>query len=261
MPRGKPGICELDNLIRNFSNYLNEGGFPEVVLLSNGELKNEILQNYVHVVLLRDVIERHSVSNEQALRYFTKSLLSLSGRLMSVNKIYQDLKSQGLSVGKDSLYQYLDYLEESFLIFSVTLFSESIRKQQTHLKKIYSIDNGLSRAFMIRKNSDLGNSFENQIFLDLRRNRFQIFYYKTKSDHEIDFVVRRGSHPYRAFQVSLDPAAGGEENEIQASKELLHELGISLEHVHPRNYLQFLVSLTYSPSQNSHPNRLGEDSL
>lgn len=236
---------QRDTLKGHLMRYLQEGGFPEVTLIDPSK-RIEILQTYADLTLLRDIVERHKIKNDQPLRYLIKYLLSNTGRLVSINKIYNDLKSQGIKIGKDSLYRYFDYLEDAFFIFTVPLFTPSLRKQETHLKKVYSIDNGLSRAFYLAHTENLGNSFENQIFLDLKRNGYSVFYYKTKSDHEIDFIAQKGGAKLKAFQVSLDPQAASEPKEIEARSELKNELEIDFPHfqnVHPHNYLDFIHSL------------------
>lgn len=123
------------------------------------------------------------------------------------------------------------------------MVTESIRKQQTNPKKIYSIDNGLSLALRPPSRGldeiPLGHFFENQIHLDLKRTGFTIHYCNTRSGHEIDFIAQRGLEPLRAFQVSLDPKAAQEVKEVQAALELKSELGVEVFHVHPDSYRDF----------------------
>src|SRR3989338_8126796 len=81
--------------------------------------------------------------------------------LFSVNKLFNDIKSQGYKVAKDTLYSYLSYLEDAFLIFSVPIFTESLRHMQTTPKKIYGIDNGLIIANTFNLSENFGKLFEN----------------------------------------------------------------------------------------------------
>ena len=108
----------------------------------------------------------------------------------SINKFYKDIKSQGYKVGKDTLYNYLTYLEDAYLLFAIPHFTESIREMQTTPKKIYIIDNGLLLANTFNLSPNYGKLFENLVFLDLRRQGKEIFYYKTKSGYEVDFIVK-----------------------------------------------------------------------
>jgi len=102
----------LDERLRH---YLTAGGFPEaqgVPLLD----RRDLLRSYVDVAILRDVIERHAVSNPVPLRWLQRHLLASPATPFSVQKLYDALRSQGIGVGKDTLHAFLSYLEDSFLI-------------------------------------------------------------------------------------------------------------------------------------------------
>ncbi len=102
-----------------YREYLTVGGFPEVQGLE-AALRIRVLQDYLSVALFRDVAERHAVRNLPALRAFIRQLLASNARPFSVHKCHRDLRSQGLSVGKDSLYAFLGYVEDAFLVFPVS---------------------------------------------------------------------------------------------------------------------------------------------
>jgi predicted AAA+ superfamily ATPase len=123
------------------------------------------------------------------------------------------------------------------------LTGHSLRQQQTHLKKVYSVDNGLTHYYSFQKSENLGSLFENQIYLDLKRNRYDIHFYNTRSGFEIDFIAQRGNEKMRAFQVSIDSQSALENKEIKAEQELFEENQITLEHVHLDNYFQFVKSI------------------
>ncbi len=105
----------LDQHLRR---YLAEGGFPEAQGASPRD-RAALLGGYVDVVVLRDVIERHGVSNPLALRWIERQLLANPGGAFSVKKHYDTLRSQGVAVGKDTLHDYLAHLEDAFLVRTV----------------------------------------------------------------------------------------------------------------------------------------------
>src|SRR6056297_1941536 len=161
--------------------YLLWGGFPEVVLAGEPELKRHLLQSYVDTMLLRDVVERHEIKNVDLVeRLFQKALLSFT-KTFSVHRWYNDFKSQGRRLSKDTLYDYLYYLEES--LFLITIRN---RANPSAARKIYLVDNGLYQ--MVRNKPDRGQLWENACFLDLRRKgKRPAFWLDEKG--EIDFVT------------------------------------------------------------------------
>jgi hypothetical protein len=129
----------LDKLGHFFQQYLLSGGFPEVIEF-DAAVRRQTLQEYLDVVIYRDIIERHAIKNPSVIKYMIRSMIHNSGKLFSVNKFYQDVKSQGYQVGKDSLYEYAEHLEDAYLVFFMEVYDSSIRRVQSNSKKIYSID-------------------------------------------------------------------------------------------------------------------------
>ena len=125
----------LDQRLRR---YLAEGGFPEA---QGAEPRDRaaLLSGYVDVLVLRDVIERHAVSNPLALRFLERQLLANPGGLFSVQKHYDTLRSQGVPVGKDTLHDYLSHLEDAFLVRTVAMHSASERQRMVNPRKALSL--------------------------------------------------------------------------------------------------------------------------
>lgn len=192
--------------IRNaFQNYNNEGGFPEVVLTDNPLQKVKILQTYFDTMLLKDLAEHYRISNIEVLRYFLKRLMSNLTKPTSIRAIHGDLKSRGLKVSKDDLYEWANYACDIFMFISVGNYSRSLQKTESSQPKYYCIDNGLRDAVLLPQSGEEGKKLENTVFLQLYRNRTpmdKIFYYQGKG--ECDFVVQRGSEIIRLIQVTWD---------------------------------------------------------
>jgi len=177
-------------LNRHAETYCRTGGFPEVQSLEKTR-RQEILQSYVDAVVLRDVVERHRVSNIEALKALVYHVLRNPATKLSVNKFYLDLKSRGLRIGKDDLYAFLRHLTDSYLLFQVPVWSRSEKKRQVNPKKMYVIDNGILDAYSTGITADQGAFLENLVFLTLRRQGLHPGYYETKRGREIDFVFQR----------------------------------------------------------------------
>jgi hypothetical protein len=218
--------------------YFQQGGFPGVQNLASSE-RLETLQGYVETVIFRDIVERYQVTNLSLLRYLIHSLMKNVASLFSINKFYNDIKSQGFKVGKDTLYTYLEYIEDAYLIFTVPLFSESLRMRQNAPKKIYAIDSGLLLANSFNLSPNLGKLFENLVYLDLRRQKKQVFYYKTSSGYEIDFIAQYDQQRPEILQVVWETEDKKTiEREIRALKEAEKELGISGKIIDLNTYLK-----------------------
>lgn len=201
VPDSTPPGARMRSLLANrFDQYLLQGGFPEVQGVE-AQYRRAILQEYVDVVILRDVVERHGVGNVVALRYLIRHLLGAPATLFSINRFHNDLKSQGVAVGKNSLHEYLDHLSEAYLVELVPIHSRSLRQQQVNPRKVYAIDTGLVLAFRHQAQIDRGRLLENLVFNALRRTGGQIRYYRSEDGHEVDFHVTLPDGSVQLIQV------------------------------------------------------------
>ncbi len=232
----------LSDIYQPLMEFLNTGGFPELSLLPK-KIHREILKDYVDVMLFRDVIERNNFTDEKLVREIFKFSIQQVAQSFSVNKLNNDLKSRGYSFSKNFTYQVIEAFQDAFAIFSIPIFSSSIRKQQSNPKKCYNIDNGLKTLYSLSNQSDFGRRFENLIFLDLLRTKHEVFYYLTeKSRLEIDFICVKNNIT-TAYQVSFNSKTKNEPLEKKAQSEVFNELGLNVEYISPENYIQFLKKI------------------
>jgi predicted AAA+ superfamily ATPase len=202
---------------------LHEGGFPEVQGIES-EFRIRILQEYLDVVILRDLVERHQIAVTVALRYLIRHLINSSAALFSVNKFYNDLKSQGIAVSKNTLHQYLAYLSDAYLFFEVPIHTQSERARMVNPRKIYAIDTGLVRACSHSFRPDWGRLLENHVFTVLRRANEIIEYYKTRAGHEVDFIITGNDGRKQLIQVAADMSEKStRKREISALTEAMQE--------------------------------------
>src|SRR3989338_659267 len=230
------GKITLDALQKHLREYLFLGGFPAVQLMSQGEWR-ETLQGYAETVMMRDVIERYKIENIVFFRYLMNTILKNAATTFSVNKFYNDAKSLGYKIGKDTIHLYLQYLEEAFLCFLVPIYSKSERATHNRSKKIYAIDTGLIHAVSLHSNDLYGKLFENLIYLDLRRQQKKVYFYKTKEGFEIDFITVDQEGRRACIQVCWDMSdeetVARETRALSAAKK---ELGISGVIITPSTY-------------------------
>ena len=197
--------ADLAKLRNAFIAYNSEGGFPEVVLTENPLHKAKILQTYFDTMLLKDLVEHYGISNIEVMRYFLKRIMVNLTKPTSVRAIHGDIKSRGLKVSKDALYDWANYACDVFMFISISNYSRSLQKSESSQPKYYCIDNGLRDAVLLPQSDDEGKKLENTVFLQLYRHRTpidRIFYYQGKG--ECDFVVQRGVDVISLIQVTWD---------------------------------------------------------
>jgi predicted AAA+ superfamily ATPase len=221
-----PGAKARSLLEHRFERYLESGGFPEVQAIPR-DLRVRVLQEYIDVVIFRDVVERHGVDNLPALRYLERSLLASPAGRFSVSKLFNDLKSQGMRVGKDTLYEYLGHLEDSFLLFTATVASPSARVRQVNPRKCYPVDPALSSAVSFRASGDIGHLLEAAVYLELRRRRLSLGYVTTRSGYEVDFLAEDVTGTRELVQVCADLAdPATRQRELRALDEGMRETSL-----------------------------------
>lgn len=188
---------------KHLRKYLAEGGFPEA--LAAGERDRfDLLRGYVDVALLRDVVERHAVSHPVALRWMMRHLLGNAAGSFSINKFHGDLRSQGIPVAKDTLHAYLGFLEDAFLIRTVSLSSPSERRRMVNPRKVYPVDPGLIPLYDRTGRSNAGHALETCVMLELERRGAEVSYVRTQSGFEVDFLAAYPDGRQELIQVSTD---------------------------------------------------------
>lgn len=166
--------------------YLDTGGLPEIVL-ADPDLRQRILREYVDLVFYKDLLDRYRLGNPHALRLLLKHCLGQPASLLNVHKLYNDFRLQGLSLTKDTLYRYVDCLEESYLIFPLPVAERSVRKRAVNPRKLHAVDWALGYPFVPEQRIDVGRKLETAVFLHWRRQRQDLGYFG--GEREIDLVV------------------------------------------------------------------------
>lgn len=175
--------------------YLRFGGYPKVVLQKTEREKIEILEEIYSSYLEKDIKGYFKVRNESSFLTVVGLLAGQIGNLLNKN-----LLAANSGAARQTIDNFLLYLEKSFVIDIVRPFSRNPEKEITKMPKIYFCDLGL-RNLAIRnfvgfdQRQDKGKLFENAVFLKLQKEieiPDKINHWRTKTKAEVDFVVNRG---------------------------------------------------------------------
>lgn len=186
-----------------YEEYFHSGGYPEIVLAESDSIKGRILQDYFNTIFYKDLVERYSIKNTELLRQWLNLLIMNLSSLVSFSKVENDFKSRGMKLSRATLSYFARYVEEAFFGFFLEMYSESVRKRQVNPKKFYLIDVGLHNFLTFKFSENKGRILENLVFLELRRSAPSVFYYRTASGEEVDFLVRNG-RDVKLIQVCYD---------------------------------------------------------
>jgi hypothetical protein len=208
--------AERSRVEHDLVGYLRGGGFPEAQALQDRE-RRQLLRSYVDVVVLRDVIDRHAVSNPVALRWLQRQLLTTPAGSFSVNRLFNTMRSTGLTVGKDTVHNYLEHLEDAFLVRTVSMHTSSERQRMVNPRKVYPIDTGLIELYESSGRAQTGHALETVVLLELERRGYEVSYVRTAEGFEVDFRAVRAGEPALFVQVCADvSAASTREREVRA---------------------------------------------
>ncbi len=175
-----------------FDEYLNFGGFPEV-LFKEENFKTKLLSQYFDDILYKDIVDRHNLNSEKAKDLALFFMNNFTG-LISLRNI-----RNALGMSYDTTKDYLSYFKEAFLFSTIDHFSYSFKEQKTLPSKIYTIDNGLRNSVSFKFSKDEGKLAENLVFVELKRRGFYPYYWKGKK--EVDFIVKNKDQSLNAMNV------------------------------------------------------------
>ena len=204
-------------ILRLFREYLELGGFPEVLKIGDTTL----LEQYYKDIIYRDVIARYGIKNIKEIKELTLFLASNPGTIQSYKNMQKIIGVRSLNTVKN----YLEALNDVCLFFSMDLFDYSLKRQIYNPSKIYCIDVALSNSISFRFSRNIGHIYQNIVFLELLRRNKEIYYWKSKKGKEVDFIVKEGLHITEAIQVcfSLEDKKT-RQRELQALAEVKDEL-------------------------------------
>lgn len=189
-------VSKKIELNREFENYLKYGAFPKVLEYKNEDVQ-ELLSSYKDSILLKDIVARYKLKEFKKLEEIAAFILSNSGMSTSINKLKNNFK-----ISYDMAHSYLEYLGKAYMIFEINKFDYSLKKQNANDKKYYSIDLGLSNIMRVPNLQTRGSDLETIVFLELLRQGYKVYYYKTSNDLECDFLIEKENEIKALIQVT-----------------------------------------------------------
>ena len=206
--------------------YLRNGGYPEVV--ASRQLTRSYLDTLFDSIIWKDVAKRHNVRNVTDLNNLAMYLVSNFCNPVSANELTTELGFSSVNTTK----KYMDYLHEPYIFYYLSRYNNKLKLMKKAPRKVYVVDNGFvaSKAFSLSDN--LGRLLENQVFIELIRRGYDVektmFYYRSRNDKEVDFVLRKGTSIERLVQVCYDMSSPKtEKREVDSIIECAGELKCS----------------------------------
>ena len=182
--------------------YLRNGGYPEAV--ASRQLARSYLDTLFDSVVWKDVAKRHNVRNITDLNDLAMYLVSNFCNLVSANELTEVLGFSSVNTTK----KYMDYLHEPYLFYYLPRYNNKLKLMKKAPRKVYVVDNGFVGAKAFSLSDNLGRLLENQVFIELLRRGYDtdktMFYYRSRNNKEVDFVLRKGTHIERLVQVCYD---------------------------------------------------------
>lgn len=203
--------CKLQDNDDAVSAYLQWGGFPEYLRDKNPEVLQVLLKD----IVLRDIAVRYGIKNTRTLMDVTLFLLSNAGKPVTYNSLR---KTFGIG-STNSVVDYMNWLEDSYLFFFLPKFSWSAKNSAVNARKVYAIDNGMISVNTLSFSSDTGRLLENMVYIHLRQLYDQLFYFKETS--ECDFVVMEKKKAKQVIQVCAEVNSDNLERELKGLTEAM----------------------------------------
>lgn len=220
---GDSVLSETEKLVWN-DDYMRLGGFPETV--RNRNLTRSYLSTLFDSILLKDIAQRHNVRNTSVLYNIALYLLSNFCNPVSANSLASDFGLPSVATVK----KYCTYLTEPYLFYFLPRFNNKMKLMVKAPSKVYIVDNGFVFSSGFNLSENLGRLLENQVFVELLRCGYEagktMFYYRTRNDKEVDFVLKKGNRVERLVQVCYDMSSAKTQlRELNALIEASIELG------------------------------------
>jgi len=173
--------------------YLEWGGFPEV-FFTNENYKRRLLNQYFEDIIYKDIVDRYGTNSVKTKELGVYLLTNIANSLSMRNV------RNALGFGLETISDYMSYMVEAYLLYAVPIYSPSLKIQSANPKKIYCIDTGLRNAVSFKFSDDIGRLAENAVFVELKRHKQEVYYWKTNIG-EVDFIVKEELRPVEAIQV------------------------------------------------------------
>jgi len=206
------------NLLVQFKNYIENGGFPKYLQTHSSRYLSSLYES----IIFRDVMARNALTNEKEIKELVFYLASNATRRITYSSL-------GKIIGirhAETVKNYLEYIQQTYMIFQLMKYSPSVKVQMLNPKKIYFIDNAIIGRIGFNATDNIGYKLENIVFIELKRRGYDLFYHSDKK--ECDFIVRQEANITQAYQVTVSVSdAKTRKREISGLQEAMSAYGLS----------------------------------
>ena len=179
-----------DNQYLAFNTFMQDGGMSGSYLYKELVDKNNYLSDIYNTLILRDIVQKYNIKNEDLLKKLSDYLLDNVSNLTSSTKIENSLKSSNQTADHKTIAKYIEYLCNAYAFYKVRRYDIKGKKYLNTQDKYYLVDTSFRRAILGRKNEDYGRILENIVAIELLRRGYEI-YVGTLYEKEVDFVAMK----------------------------------------------------------------------
>ncbi len=202
--------------LASFNTYFTTGGFPGYIRHDNDMMLQQVFDD----IVVKDIVVRYGLKDPLLVKNLAIYLMTNAGKEFSYNSL-----KKSFDVGTAStISNFVSYFEDSYLLFTIPKFSYSYKQRLMNPKKAYAIDHGLARVNSVSFSEDKGRILENIVFLQLRRQHPEIYYFREKS--ECDFIVKDAAGQLLAMQVCYKLDEDNLRREMKGLREAMDVAGI-----------------------------------
>ena len=179
-----------DNHYLAFNTFMQDGGMSGSYLYKELVDKNNYLSDIYNTLILRDIVQKYNIKNEDLLKKLSDYLLDNVSNLTSSTKIENLLKSSNQTADHKTIAKYIEYLCNAYAFYKVRRYDIKGKRYLNTQDKYYLVDTSFRRAILGRKNEDYGRILENIVAIELLRRGYEI-YVGTLYEKEVDFVAMK----------------------------------------------------------------------
>ncbi len=240
---------------KEFENYVRFGGLPAIHHLDlNDETVFQYIESIYYTILLKDIVRRHEIRNVPLLENITAFLFANVGNLVTAKRITDYLKSQKISVGVETVQNYLSYFLHPFTAYKVSRFDIKGKRLLEINDKYYLGDVGLRHSILGFRESDISGILENIVFLELKRRGYKVTIGKFDT-REVDFIAQKENEKMyvqvcyllgsdETIRREFEPLAEIQDNYPKTVLSMDRVFGRDLEGIQRMNIIDFLLNKT-----------------
>lgn len=203
-------------LLKHFKQYLLKGGLPEAIVFGNESMLTQVVND----ILQRDIVSRYNVRKPSELKTVIKFLIANASNMIT----YRSIRNNFSIKSSNTIQKYIEYAEETYLIFTIRRYDKKLKQFDKNPKKIYCVDNGIITKTTPAIHERKGALLENLVAVHLRRLGKEFYYYRGRSDAECDFIIPHEKH---AIQVCYQLRDDNKERELKGLFEALDMLSVN----------------------------------